>query len=371
MKKKTGTQNILNIKSFKKCYLPIILKMIEFLFISVLILGIVTFALNNTTLNYITALILSFSCKCLLLGSLILFLMLSCKSIFRNVTNYKKGGFENLKKEINTSFPLIVSKKGFFFSLISFLFAFILLYYTVFRLAVVFFFFGCLFLFREMPFVKNWLYNLQQQDNLITEKFQNNYSKIYKFNWFCKWFCFIYFIYFCIFRLNSEVFLDMKTIDSTLNNIIQLLEPLYLILLVFINSVLMDLFLEFITIYSDDFLFATIPNLVRRASKAVVPLSGVAVAAGISYSLLVDLPGVNESQIRWGRGFGYKTLTKSQRRKIKKETAKKQKREIKIKTKRKFRRLKQYNKKIRNVFRNKTAIHKRIRESLKKQNEKK
>jgi hypothetical protein len=161
----------------------------------------------------------------------------------------------------------------------------------------------------------------------------------------------------------------METIASTLNNIIQLLEPLYLILLVFINSVLMDLFLKFITIYSDDFLFATIPNLVRRASKAVV-LGGVA-AAGISYSLLVDLPGVNESQIRWGRGFGYKTLTKSQRRKIKKETAKKQKREIKIKTKRKFRRLKQYNKKIRNVSRNKTAIHKRIRESLKKQNEKK
>jgi hypothetical protein len=309
MKKKTGTQNILNIKSFKKCYLPIILKMIEFLFISVLILGIVTFALNNTTLNYITALILSFSCKCLLLGSLILFLILSCKSIFRNVTNYKKGGFENLKKEINTSFPLIVSKKGFFFSLISFLFAFILLYYTVFRLAVVFFFFGCFFLFREMPFVKNWLYNLQQQDNLITEKFQNNYSKIYKFNWLCKWFCFIYFIYFCIFRLNSGVFLDTETIDSTLNNIIQLLEPLYLILLVFINSVLMDLFLEFITIYSDDFLFATIPNLVRRASKAVVlgGVGGGGIAAGISYSPLVDLPGVNESQIRWGRGFGYKT----------------------------------------------------------------
>ena len=143
MKKKTVTQNILN--NFKTVNLKVTTKlkkkeMIEFLFISVLILGIITFALNNTTLNYITALILSFSCKCLLLGSLILFLILSCKSIFRNVTNYKKAGFENLKKEINTSFPLIVSKKGFLFSLISFLFAFTLLYYTVFCLAVVFFF---------------------------------------------------------------------------------------------------------------------------------------------------------------------------------------------------------------------------------------
>ena len=63
--------------------------------------------------------------------------------------------------------------------------------------------------------------------------------------------------------------------------------------------------------------------------------------------------------------------TKSQRRKIKKEIAEKQRKEIKIKNKRKYRRLKQYNKKIRNVSRNKTAIHKRIRESIKKQREKK
>jgi hypothetical protein len=62
--------------------------------------------------------------------------------------------------------------------------------------------------------------------------------------------------------------------------------------------------------------------------------------------------------------------TKSQRRKIKKEITKKQKKEIKIKNERKYRRLKQYNKKIRNVSRNKTAIHKRIRESIKKQREK-
>jgi hypothetical protein len=71
----------------------------------------------------------------------------------------------------------------------------------------------------------------------------------------------------------------------------------------------MDLFLEFITIYSDDFLFGIIPNLVRRVSKAVVlgGVGGGGAAAIISYSPLVELPGVNESQIRWGRGFGYKT----------------------------------------------------------------
>jgi len=62
--------------------------------------------------------------------------------------------------------------------------------------------------------------------------------------------------------------------------------------------------------------------------------------------------------------------TKSQRRKIKKEVTEKQRIEIKIKNKRKYRRLIQYNKKIRNVSRNKIAIHKRIRESIKKQREK-
>lgn len=62
--------------------------------------------------------------------------------------------------------------------------------------------------------------------------------------------------------------------------------------------------------------------------------------------------------------------TKSQKRKIKKEIAKEQKKKEKIKNKRKFRRLKQYDKKTRNIFRNKIAIHKRIRESLKNQNEK-
>jgi hypothetical protein len=62
--------------------------------------------------------------------------------------------------------------------------------------------------------------------------------------------------------------------------------------------------------------------------------------------------------------------TKSQRRKIKKEIAKEQKKKEEIKNKRKFRRLKQYKKRTRNIPRNKTAIHKRIRESLKNQNEK-
>ena len=61
--------------------------------------------------------------------------------------------------------------------------------------------------------------------------------------------------------------------------------------------------------------------------------------------------------------------TKSQRRKIKKEITKKQEKKIKIKSKRKYRRLIQYNKKIRNVSRSKTAMHRRIKESIERQRE--
>ena len=112
------------------------------------------------------------------------------------------------------------------------------------------------------------------------------------------------FIYFCRFCLTDEILYNIDSIDSTLNKIIQSLEPLCLMFLVFVNSILMDLFFEFVIMFSDGgLLLANYGTLARRASKAVL-LSG---GASVSYSPLVELPGVNESQIRFGRGYGYKT----------------------------------------------------------------
>jgi hypothetical protein len=112
---------------------------------------------------------------------------------------------------------------------------------------------------------------LNQQNSKITKKFRENYLKFYKFNKYCKWICFIYFIYFCIFCLNYEILFNIDSIDSTLDKIIQSLEPLYLMLLVFVNSILMDLFFEFIIMFSsEDLLLVTYGTLARRVSKAVI-----------------------------------------------------------------------------------------------------
>lgn len=171
----------------------------ELLFISPLILGLFTFALNNHILNKFTAFLLSYLFICIFLGTCILFLILSYRVTIQHITNYKKGDFENLKKEINNNFPLTITKKSVFFSFLSFLFSSIMIYVTFYRIAFVFFFLAGFFLFREISLIKNWITNLNQQNSKITKKFRDNYLKFYKFNKYCKWICFIYFIYFCIF----------------------------------------------------------------------------------------------------------------------------------------------------------------------------
>ena len=151
---------------------------------------------------------------------------------------------------------------------------------------------------------------MNQYNSKITKKFRDDYLKFYEFSKYCKLVCFIYFIYFCIFCLNYEILFNIDSIDSTLNKIIQSLEPLYLMFLIFVNSILMDLFFEFVIMFSDvDLVFVTYGTLLRRISKAVIlgGGGGGVVATSISYSPLVELPGVNESQIRFGRGYGYKT----------------------------------------------------------------
>ena len=164
----------------------------ELLFISPLVLGLFTFAVNDHTLNKFTAFLLSYLFICIFLGTCILFLILSYKVTIRHITNYKKGDFENLKKEIINNSPLTISKKSVIFSLLSFLFSTIMIYVTFYRIAFVFIFLGGFFLLREIPLIKNWIVTLNQQNFEITKKFHDNYIKFYEFNKYCKWICFIY-----------------------------------------------------------------------------------------------------------------------------------------------------------------------------------
>ena len=278
--------------------------------ITPLIIGLFAFAINNHTLNTFTAFLLSYLFICVFLGTSILFLILSYKITIQHITNYKEGNLENLKNEIVNEFPLTISKKSILFSFLSFVFSTIMMYLTFYRIAFVFIFLGGFFLLREIPLINNWIITSNQKNSKIIKKFHDDYIKFYEFSKYCKWICFIYFIYFCIFCLNDAILFNIDSIDGAQNKIIESLEPLYLLFLVFMNSTLMDLFFEFVIMFSDgEFLLATYGTLARRVSKTVV-LGGTTIGvagAGISYSPFVELPGINESQIRFGRGYGYKT----------------------------------------------------------------
>lgn len=117
----------------------------ELLFISPLILGLFTFAVNDRTLNKFTAYLLSYLFICIFLGICILFLILSYRVTIQQITNYKKGDFENLKKEIIKNSPITITKKSIFFSFLSFLFSTIMVYVTFYRIAFVFIFLGGFF----------------------------------------------------------------------------------------------------------------------------------------------------------------------------------------------------------------------------------
>ena len=115
------------------------------MFISPLILGLFTFAVNDRTLNKFTAYLLSYLFICIFLGICILFLILSYRVTIQQITNYKKGDFENLKKEIIKNSPITITKKSIFFSFLSFLFSTIMVYVTFYRIAFVFIFLGGFF----------------------------------------------------------------------------------------------------------------------------------------------------------------------------------------------------------------------------------
>ena len=88
---------------------------------------------------------------------------------------------------------------------------------------------------------------------------------------------------------------------------------LYLLYCLFINTVILDYCMESFIIYStfpDHVLIIRL--LMTTAKRAFVSASvtaGGTIAMGgtVVYSPLVEIPGVNEFQIRYGRGYGYAT----------------------------------------------------------------
>ena len=69
----------------------------------------------------------------------------------------------------------------------------------------------------------------------------------------------------------------------------------------------MDFVMDLFVMWTEEGqLFLTVSNVLRRGSKAVgrAVVGGGLVGSLLSISPAVELPGVNESQIYLGRGFG-------------------------------------------------------------------
>jgi hypothetical protein len=111
----------------------------------------------------------------------------------------------------------------------------------------------------------------------------------------------------------SVNFLSSLSIDSFENSIDEFskaLQHVYIVLLLFINTTLTKFVIDLFIIYTEqDQLILSGAQIVRRASKAIATavIGGGVAGVAVSISPAVELPGVNESQIYLGRGYGYKT----------------------------------------------------------------
>ena len=99
------------------------------------------------------------------------------------------------------------------------------------------------------------------------------------------------------FKKSSDVFLaEIENYKNTF----------YEIFLLFLNTILFDFCLESYVIYHLPDQISMF-SLVRRLSRQVLLASTPAVTTGLAvvYSPLVEIPGVNAFQLRFGRGYGF------------------------------------------------------------------
>jgi len=121
--------------------------------------------------------------------------------------------------------------------------------------------------------------------------------------------CFLYFVYF-FFSVNFLSSLSIDSFENSIDEFSKALQHVYIVLLLFINRTLTKFVIDLFIIYTEqDQLILSGAQIVRRASKAIATavIGGGVAGAAVSISPAVELPGVNESQIYLGRGYGYKT----------------------------------------------------------------
>ena len=97
---------------------------LELLFIGTLVLGFFAFMLNNQRFNYFIILVLNFLLRMLIFSSLILILILTFRLTYYHIANYNKSFLRNIKKNLESLFPLTINKKEIFFLGLAFCFHF-------------------------------------------------------------------------------------------------------------------------------------------------------------------------------------------------------------------------------------------------------
>jgi hypothetical protein len=284
--------------------------LLEILFIGVLLIGLIIFMLDSHTVNHWMILFLSFLSQTILFSSFALILIFTLKLIRNNLKNFSKTVIEDLRKEVISIFPLKIGTKSFFFLLICFLFSCVLMYFHCYKQIIPIVFLGIYFLLREIKSVEHLLNDSKTQDLEITKIFREKHSKFYFVSTVFNYFCFSYFVFFIIVHsVDFDYLSATDSVEEILAKIVRILEPLSLLMLLFLNSITLHFFLEFIVILSDaDILLTTLLNVVRRISKAA---ARIFIGGGVTGTILcispgVEFPGVNECQIMFGRGYGYR-----------------------------------------------------------------
>ena len=248
------------------------------------------------------------------------FIVLYRNFSLNTVYKYIKKISTNLKIEIK---GLNFSYRSLFFGLVFFITFLFLMMFNYIKLAFLFLFFGTLSIIKDLPSIRSLNNELAMDNVAISDNYIKNYKFIYYSSKFIKIIFYIYVPYFFIWCLVGKSYIVMEHIINWQNSQIMLdqimLElsqsgkTLYLLYYLFLNSLVLDYFMESLIIYLDYSDQILIFRILLNLSKRVVNFTALAVGGGavvggvVVYSPLVEIPGVNEFQIKYGRGYGYKT----------------------------------------------------------------
>ena len=188
------------------------------------------------------------------------------------------------------------------------------------KMAFIFLFFGTIYIIKNVvPSIKSFNNQVILADLKIKKQYKSSYTFIYYFNKFIKIVFFTYIMFFFFWCVVAKSYLWIDKIANCeedpqlMRELSESGQTLYLLYCFFLNSVLLDYLIESFIMYatySEPILITRhLINLGVRTWRVASFAAGGSLVAGVAvaYTPLVEIPGVNEFQIRFGRGFGYST----------------------------------------------------------------